>query len=621
MKPIEWIISGILISGILIFLYYIFKEKVEEEENTEDIYSIDYLCIQVKKIMNEIINMDIDVLRLNKRDLESRKELKRTLSDATRGCSQGNSFMKRLVFARIKKALSGELGISEDKIDDVLPFQAQDQLSALDKFEILMYLQKRENNYFMFREISKQAGWDRLKKDGRGYYYDVTQEDVDRAYEKLYQALSYDDKLNIITQRVYEETYGLSVVDLMIMEDESIDSISGGVSGITTDNYKYREDDVFHGDIKKTKTFESVWIVLNGKPMHLKFLSFGSKATLVRVCKNLSEHGRIGHFTSSEGGNKNHLADGSRVTTFRPYNASQWAFFVRKFGTTRNDELKDLITDQGCDYPISLIRWFIKGCVNMIFSGDQNSGKTSGLRAAVREMDRRQQIRTIEADFELYLNDEYWDRNILGTKPSKDMSFEKLIELLKASEAHTILFGETASLEHARHLLNLLLAGTKRIITTGHWPTADELVSYFVLSLGGYGTSGTQDVEQLVSRLLHIDVHYVKDHDGHRYIDRITEIIPYEMEEKDTVNEHHHMDDPEGILPALEKIACKIDRLTKRKTYYTRDIIIYRDGEYHMINPVSDRLTGIILHNLPPEERALFLEFNQLPKGDEKKAC
>jgi pilus assembly protein CpaF len=47
--------------------------------------------------------------------------------------------------------------------------------------------------------------------------------------------------------------------------------------------------------------------------------------------------------------------------------------------------------------------------------------------------------------------------------------------------------------------------------------------------------------------------------------------------------------------------------------------VIYRDGEYHMINTISERLSKIILYNLPPEERKLYLEFNQLPKGDEEK--
>jgi pilus assembly protein CpaF len=340
----------------------------------------------------------------------------------------------------------------------------------------------------------------------------------------------------------------------------------------------------------------------------MKFLSFQSNAEIVRVCKNLSEHGCTGHITSSEGGLKTHLADGSRATIFRPNNGSQWAFFVRKFGSASTCDLKELITDKGNQYPIGIIKWGIHGCLNLIFSGDQNSGKTTNTRAAVREIDRRQPIRTLEADFELYLNDAYYDKNILGTRPSERIDFPKIIELLKSSEAHTILFGETASLEHAKHLIDLLLAGTKRIITTGHWPTTDELVSYFVHSMGAYGGAGAEDVEAMVARLLHLDIHCVKENDGHRHIDRITEIIPYSRMEKE-------VGVAEGIEGKLDLIAHHLKLLTRKKTYYTRDIVMYENGEYHMINPISSELSEIILRNLPPEERPLFLAFNQIQKG------
>ena len=613
MNSVEWIISCILLAIISLFLYYIFKEKVDEEENVLK-FSIEFLSSEVKRYMNEIINMDIDVLRLNKKDMQSRLEMKRTLSDATRGCSHGDIHKKMIVFAHIKNILAGSLKLTEERMNEILAFHNTDRLSSIDKFEILMYLQKRERNYHMFREISFQTGLDCLKKDEKGYYYDITEEDINIAFHKLSQPLSFDDKLNIITQRIYEETYGLSVVDMLVMEDDSIDSVSGGISGITIENMKYREDDIFSGNYRKSKTHESIWIVYNGKPIHLKFLSFQTNSNIVRVCKNLSEHSRNGHFTSSEGGSKNHLVDGSRVTTFRPNNASQWAFFVRKFGSSRSYELKDLITDQGSQYPIGVLKWGLKGCINMVYSGDQNSGKTTNMRASIREIDRRQQIRTIEADFELYLNDAYYEMNILGTRPSQELGFAKLIELLKASEAHTILFGETACLDHAKHLIDLLLAGSKRVITTGHWPTADELIAYFVLAEGSQGQASSEDREWVIAKLLNLDIHHVKDNDGHRYIDRITEIIPYERTQQMNVVE-------KGIVGKLDKIADYLECLTRKKAYETRDIVIFEDGEYHMINPISERLTNIILRNLPPEERPFFLEFNQVVKGGVRKAC
>ncbi len=614
MNIVELLLSGLLLVIMVLFIYFIFKAKLELEEIPENIYSIAYLCNEMTRIINEIINMDIDVLNLNKKDLDNRRALKRSLSDAVRKCSQGNLAEKMVVMARIKSSLTNMLHITEENIDEVLPFDNPNHLTSIDKFEIMMYLQKCKGSRNMFREICNSTELDKLKKDQEGYYYSITKEDIEVAYRKLAKALSYDDKLNIITQRVYEKTYGLSAVDLFIMEDDSLDSISGGISGITVENHYYLDEDIYSGNFQRPKTYESIWIVYGGKTIHMKFLSFETKSDIIRVCKNLSEHGRTGHLTSSEGGLKTHLADGSRVTVFRPNNSMQWAFFVRKFTSAASYHLEDLISDKGKEYPVGIIRWALRGCLNIIFSGDQNSGKTTNTRAAVREIDNRQPIRTLEADFELYLNDAYYDKNILGTRPSERMNFAKMIELLKSSDAHTILFGETASLEHAKYLIDLLLAGTKRIITTGHWPTTDELISYFVHSMGAYGGAGKEDVEAMIARLLHLDIHCVKENDGHRHIDRITEIIPYSRIEKEPEAES-------GIEGRLNSISYYLKLLTRKNSYYTRDIVVYEDGEYHMINPISSELESIILRNLPPEERASFLAFNIVSEGGVGKAC
>lgn len=603
MKLIDLILSTFLLTSVALTIFYIFKGKVEYEEDVERTYSIEYLCERFKEIIKNIINIDLDVLNLNKKDLDNRRALKRKFSDAIRKCSQGDMNSKIIVLARTKHSILNVMKITEDIINDIIPFHSKDRLTAKDKFDIMMYLQKQSGNMKMFEGICEITKLDKLLKDDDGYYYSISDDDIHEAFNKMPHKLTFDDKLNVLTQRIYEETYGLSVVDLLIMEDLSLDSISGGVSGFTSNNYRYMEDEVLSGVYKRTWTHDSIWVVYKGKPIHLKFLSFGSDMVISRICKNLAEHGRTGHLTSAEGGIKTHLADGSRVTVFRPNNARQWAFFVRKFANTTSFQLKDLIIDQGSHYPIEVIKWAIHGCVNLFFSGDQNSGKTTYTRAAVREIDRRQPIRTLEADFELYLNDAYVNKNILGTRPSERLPFPKLIELLKSSDAHTILFGETASLDHAKHLINLLLAGTKRIITTGHWPTSEELVSYFVHALGGYGSLGTESIEAMVSRLIHLDVHCVKDNLGHRYIDRITEIIPYDSDERSPYGD-------QGGNQHLGEISHYLKLLSRKKAYYTRNIVIYEGDRYKMINPISDSLAKIILQNLPPDKRQFFLEFN-----------
>jgi pilus assembly protein CpaF len=608
MKLIDIVLTSLLITGLSVTIYYVFKCKIEGDEDGKNVYTIDYLCNYFRRTISEIINMDINALNLNKRDLENRRALKKSLSNSIRKCSQGDINSKIIVLSRAKYMIINILSITEDSINDIIPFNSKNKLTAKDKFDILMYQQKSNGSTRMFQKICDITGLDRLIKDESGYHYSISARDIHEAYDRIGLPLSYDDKLNVLSQRVYEETYGLSVVDMLIMEDTSLDSISGGVSGLTTYNARFIEDEIKSGDYKRAWTYESIWIVYKGKPIHLKFLSFSSSSIIRRICKNLSEHGRTGHLTSAEGAIRNHLADGSRVTVFRPNNAMQWAFFVRKFANTRSYKLKDLITDRGCHYPIGVIRWAIHGCINLFFSGDQNSGKTTYTRASVKEIDKRQPIRSLEADFELYLNDAYGDKNILGVRPSERLAFPKLIEILKSSEAHTILFGETASLDHAKHLINLLLAGTKRIITTGHWATSCDLVDYFVHALGGYGNTGSRDIESMVARLIHLDIHCVKENDGHRHIDRITEIIPYERDESMVIGQ-------DGVEGRLEEISHYLKILSREKTYYTRDIVIYDNGEYRMVNPISEGLAKLILHNLPPDKRQAFKKFNIITDG------
>lgn len=608
----ERILTGLVFALLALFIYFIFKTKIDEEEEDDNRFLIPNLCVELKRIINEIVNMDLSGTRLNKKDLQNRKKLKKELSKAVRRCYQGDLKAKTIVFAKDKKELANTLHISPEVIDCTLPFHSPELLTPQDKYEIMMYLEKRDGNYNMFRGICEKTGIDKLKKDDNGYYYSISERDIEEAYDKLSQTLSYDDKLNILTQRIYQEIHGLSVVDLLIMEDDSIDGILGGASGSTRDDFRYEEDSIYTGNYRQTGTHNSVWIIYKGKPIHLKFLSFQTKENLTRTCKNLAEHGKKGHVTSEEGGVKTHLADGSRVTIFRPNNSTQWVFFIRKFKSVVSYELKDLLTDIGYEAPVNVIEWAVRGCLNILFSGDQDSGKTTLTRAAIGKMDRRHTVRSIEADFELYAGDAYQYLNYVGIRPSKKMNFTNIIELLKASNAHTILFGETASLEHAKHLIDLLLAGTKRIVTTGHWPSPDEMIAYFVHSMGAFGNSGGEAVEALVSRLIHLDIHCVKDNDGHRHIERITEIIPLSM----------NNDEPEteaGVEGSLTKIAYHLGRMARKKTYFVRDILVYEKGKYKMVHPFSPRLAAIIMSNLPPEEGENFVKFNSLPMGGEQK--
>ena len=142
MQLTDLILSVLLLTGMAIFIYYIFKGKVDYEDCFEMNYSIEYLCERFKKIIKDIINMDIDILNLNKKDLENRKALKRSLSNAIRMCSQGDMNSKIIVLSRVKHTLLNIIKVDETSIDKIIPFNNINQLTAVDKFEIMLYLQK-----------------------------------------------------------------------------------------------------------------------------------------------------------------------------------------------------------------------------------------------------------------------------------------------------------------------------------------------------------------------------------------------------------------------------------------------------------------------------------------------
>ncbi len=68
------------------------------------------------------------------------------------------------------------------------------------------------------------------------------------------------------------------------------------------------------------------------------------------------------------------MKDGSRVVVVRPSFAETWAFFVRKFDV-KKASLENLITDEGCNKAIDLIKYLVKGARIVSITGEQASGK------------------------------------------------------------------------------------------------------------------------------------------------------------------------------------------------------------------------------------------------------
>jgi pilus assembly protein CpaF len=494
----------------------------------------------------------------------------------------------------IKSILQDDYGINERTIDMVIPFHMMSKLSSQDKFEILYTLYNREKDNTAFSKLNDKCNFDREKRNEYGTYYEISSEDVHAAYSVMTAPLRFVDKLEVVAQRIYQEEYGNSVADIL-RYDKKIDGISGGVSGASSEQYNFMEEAMESGNTRKAMTYNSIWIFYRGKAIHLSFLSFKDDKDLIRVCKNLYRFGSVGHLTSKIGYKLSYQADGCRVVVIRPIIATHWAFFLRKFDSAKNLSIEDLLIDDGKEYVITLSKWAARGCLNLIISGDQNSGKTTFFKALAVFFDRRNPIRTMEQEFEIWLNSAYTSLNAVCLRASEDVPLFDVIAIAKKMDAAIMMLGEIGNFEYAGGYLSLCQAGTRSTVATIHTTTTQDLIDY--MKNGGMYTNLFRSeiaAEEQIAKSIQIDIHWAKTPEGKRYISYINEIVPLS-------NEY----DDDGEEP-LTQIANTLRLMSRKRAYRVRPLIVYEDGRYEFQNIFSSGSINRILRNLSKDDVVEF---------------
>ena len=111
---------------------------------------------------------------------------------------------------------------------------------------------------------------------------------------------------------------------------------------------------------------------------------------------------------------------------------------------------------------------------------------------------------------------------------------------------------------------------------------------------------------------LHIDIH-LENRKGHRYLERITEIIPIqEMEYPSDVdpNKKHEADELEYFK-----------RQTDRKMFEERDLVRYVNGEFVLVHLPSKTMVEDIKKKLTLEEEKEFIEDLKMIRSLKRNPC
>ena len=628
-------LTNIILTLVVIILagggiaYFVKRNKnaeVEEEvQKDEKTYTLDEMRDYIKKRLDEITKVNLYDIGLSEEELKRRKNKKYALKKALKGCTYGDVNDKRYVKELIFDLLSKEYGVNEANISSAIPFDMPSLLTPQDKFDILIYVYKKEFGYEALTQLIKRYNLATLKylQGETKPCYVITDDEISEIFEKENITLSFYDKLEIVVQRIYQHYKGYSSIDEI--RDMNIDGVSGGVSGLPesflsqvaqTDG-DYLDQVAEH---KVPRACDSIWIFFQGKSIRLAFLSFGTESELKRVCQNIYKYNNPGQLSDTNGYKINEMKDGSRVVVVRPSMSETWAFFVRKFDVKRATVEQWTGEMPGSDKVIDLLKFLVKGARITSITGEQGCGKTTLLMGMIENIYETMNLRITETAFELHLRKVYPTRNILSMRETETIAGQECLDVQKKTDGSVNIIGEVATDPVASWMIQSAQVASKFTLFTHHAKTFPDLVTALRNSMLRAGVfKNEKTAEEQVVQVLNFDIHLQKDFRGRRYIERVTECIP--IVDKKTYDYDYNSEKTMNgkVQKFFENATTYFSKVTEQNLYRYQNVLEYVDGEYQITNKITDKNLAEMRANMDESDLGEFDAFVEKYWGDQIK--
>lgn len=600
------VVNILLIIAILGAIYFAVKKgflKVRDEDDTDyfegtEKMNLDYLRNEVVNEFSKLINKKLSDDNLTRAELEKKRKEQSAISASIDEAPVGNPVAKKTVKNAISQVVrSSKYDLNEKTLGKyVFPFDNPAKLKPMDKFQLILFCYMKRYGEDALSVLIKENAWDtpyyvdvplpngQVRHEER---YGISKARCNELYEKIkddeIMQMDENDKFDFIVQKIYELEYGLGAIDMI--KECTIDEIDAGVSGIP-----YGKTGITVSQKDFYYSFESIWITFHGLKFPIECLTFGSQEELERVSnliygyEAMTALSKTNSYVLSEG------MDGARIVVFRPDFAEGYAFCLRKFDSSPGSTVDDWITDKGSIYPKKIMYWSIKGQRNCGITGQQGTGKTTLLKALIEFIDPLLAIRVQELKQELNLRYAYPFRNILSFQETAHITSQEGLNIQKKSNGDVNIIGEVANAIQASYVIQTSMVASLFAMFTHHANSATNFVNAIannLLELQLYKEK--RDAVEVTARILNIDCH-LACFNQHRYIERITEIIP--------INNSDYPSDHKAEASLDEKY--KMDSMeyyrkeTDPKLFETRNIIEWHNGEYVLVNMPSDNwITGV----------------------------
>lgn len=514
---------AVAVLGFITFMIY--RDRKNERPSVEytQRVTIETLGELISQELSETVRDD-DLIHTSDKHFEAMSYKKRKLARALDECIYGVEKSKNVVLSHIRYIIERELPTEQDCLE-VVDFNDLYYIDPNIQWEVLIYFVKKKHKIDCMSYLCNKY---KLSTE-REVHNEITGGtnmrclfDADMLVTILEKELNgskldYNDMLNIITILVYRSRYGFGVVDTLRGLD--IDGFNFGTSG----SVRYVIDGQYNVPYRTTN---SVWVQLNAKWIHFSFLDFGKEEEMKRIINQLVTWGTTAPMTEKSPFKVNDAYDGARVTAIRPPAGECWACFVRKFssGLYVKEKLLNKPTVHNWELASDLIYYLMRAEQTLPFTGQQNTGKTSMMKASMADI-TMVNIRILEMSFELAIRELYPWKNVITVKPTDYVSSSQLQDLLKKTDGYLSMVGEVAEDIVAARMIQFCLIASAFTIFSHHAKTDADLINGLANSLVACGEYENHDVAMstvldAIKHNVHLD--FVK---GERVIEHISEIV------------------------------------------------------------------------------------------------
>lgn len=522
------------------------KKSLRKINTTDKVNGFEELLAAIKEDFTQLLRVNLNIGPFLLRERLIRIEKREELREALRTCGSGNEASKIFIKSYITNLLADKYKITEDNIDTYLKEDSEYKFKVMLEKSTLKY-----GNMALEKLIDKYFSDMLMKSDKR----DIDEKALNRAFNRIsYEDITFPEKMEILCQQIYENYKGNGIIDSLL--PMVIDGISGGVS---SDNGEYY-----------------VWLMYKGNTVSLSFLKYKGEAEIKRICRNLCKSYGIGQLSERRGYVVAELNDGSRASVSRPPFCESWSFFIRKFRMEKILELEDIITDDGSEDIIKLLKYLITGERLIAITGEQGSGKTTLLAAMVKFIPSWLNIRVAEMSFELHLRARLPGRNIVSFKETEGVGIQEGLDFTKKTDGNVTILGEVATMQAVLFLVQIAQNASAFTLFTHHAKDTTALIHYIRNSLLMQGNFRNEVIalKQAVNSV-RINIHVKKNQYGVRYIDKISEIVPSDSDEA-----------------------------------FTERLVAYKSGDKYVLKDELSRETQEAIYGrLPEAETSNFIKF------------